>query len=84
MNDEEKTKFRAWLKKNTDLGDATIGDTVSRLGRIERIAGLQGNMPADDFLFKLTKKKEFADLSRSVKSQLRKAYKLYCSFLSRK
>lgn len=83
MTDEEKTKFRAWLKRNTDLGDNTIGDTVCRLGRVEKIISLQSNIPADDFLFKLTKKSEFSDLSPSVKSQLRNAYKLYHSFHSR-
>lgn len=77
MNDKEKDHFRAWLKKNTSLSEKVIRDTVSRLGRIERITPLTTDGAAEDFLFRLGKKPAFADLGQTVKSQLRRAYNLY-------
>ncbi len=77
MNENDKVAFRTWLKKHTKLSDKVIRDTSSRLCRVEKIIPLQTNVEADDFLFKLSKDKGFDNLSSSVKSQLKRAYRLY-------
>jgi hypothetical protein len=80
LNEGEKEQFRIWLKKHTHLLDKSISDTVCRIGRIDTLSKIQTNLPVDDFLFKLTKNLQFSRLTPSVKSQLRKAYKLYHAF----
>lgn len=80
VTQDEKQRFRAWLGRNTDLSEKAMGDVVSRLTRIEKITPLHVNGAADDFLFKLGKKSEFSSLGQAVKSQLKRAYKLYHQF----
>jgi hypothetical protein len=77
MNEKEKDHFREWLQKNTDLSTKVIGDTVSRLSRVENITPLTTDGAAEDFLFKLGKKPAFTNLGQSVKSQLKRSYNLY-------
>ncbi len=80
LTQDEKQRFRAWLGRSTDLSEKAMGDVVSRLTRIEKITPLHVNGAADDFLFKLGKKSEFSSLGQAVKSQLKRAYKLYHQF----
>ena len=77
MDESERIRFCAWLKQQSDLSDNVIRDTASRLCRIEKIMPLNTNGATDDFIFRLGKKAEFSKLSQSVKSQLKRAYKLY-------
>lgn len=69
--------FKEWLKNNTAYSDAVIGDTISRMKRADSI--LEWNT-ADTYLFYLEKKQNFEILSVSVRSQIRKAVKLYSSY----
>lgn len=84
VTQNEKQSFRAWLERNTDLSDKAMGDVVSRLTRITKITPLHINVAADDFLFNLGKRAEFLSLGQAVKSQLKRAYKLYYQFKSGK
>lgn len=69
--------FKEWLKNNTEYSDAVIGDTISRMKRADSI--LEWNT-ADTYLFYLEKEQNFEILSVSVRSQIRKAVKLYSSY----
>jgi hypothetical protein len=80
ITQDDKYKFRAWLKQNTNLSQKAIGDVVSRINRINKIIPLHANGAADDFLFNLGKNIEFLSLRQTVKSQLKRAYKLYYQF----
>ena len=69
--------FKEWLKNNTEYSDAVIGDTISRMKRADGI--LEWNT-ADTYLFYLEKEQNFEILSVSVRSQIRKAVKLYSAY----
>ena len=69
--------FKEWLKDNTEYSDAVIGDTASRIKRADSI--LKWN-ETDTYLFYLEKEQEFQTLSVSVRSQMRKAVKLYSAY----
>jgi hypothetical protein len=77
---DERKAFRIWLKRNTKLSDKAAGDVVSRLARIEKITPIHTQRSAEDFLFNLGKKAEYTELSRDVRSQLKRAYTFYCEF----
>ena len=69
--------FKEWLKNNTEYSDAVIGDTASRMKRADSI--LEWN-DTDTYLFYLEKEQKFEILSVSVRSQMRKAVKLYSAY----
>ncbi len=69
--------FKEWLKKHTEYSDAVIGDTVSRIKRADGI--LEWNS-SDAYLFYLEKEQGFESLTVSVRSQIRKAVKLYTAY----
>ena len=69
--------FKEWLKDNTKYSDAVIGDTASRMKRADSI--LEWN-DTDTYLFYLEKEQKFEILSVSVRSQMRKAVKLYSAY----
>lgn len=69
--------FKEWLKDNTDYSDAVISDTASRIKRADNILEWNGT---DTYLFYLEKEQKFEVLSVSVRSQIRKAVKLYSTY----
>ncbi len=73
----EAEQFRQWLKDTTEYSDAVICDTVSRIKRADSI--LQWN---DDevYQFYLERSDNFKALSVSVRSQLKRAVKLYRAY----
>lgn len=73
----QSDKFKNWLQNNTSYSNAVISDIVSRMKRADHI--LEWNN-SDTYLFYLEKKQEFMLLSVSVRSQLRKAAKLYATY----
>jgi len=79
LTQNERVRFRSWLKRKTDLSDKVVSDTASRLARIATIAPLHTDVPVDEFLFRLGKNKKFCALGVEVRSQLRRAYALYHS-----
>lgn len=76
MKDEKE--FREWLSKNTTCSNDALSDIVCRFKRATRI---QPWDDAETYLFYLEKKEEFQKLSMFVKSQIRRAVRLYCEFL---
>lgn len=66
--------FRQWLKDNTTYSNAVIGDMVSRARQADSILCWDDS---ETYLFYLEKEKDFRLLSVSVRSQLRRAVKLY-------
>ena len=84
VTQDERTNFQTWLKQNTSLSSKPIGDVASRLARVEKMVRLNTSIPPDEFLFGLGKKAEFSGLSASVKSQLKRAYRLFHQFRNSK
>ena len=73
----DAAQFKTWLEENTPYSSAVIGDTVSRLRRADSILEITEE---EVYLFYLERKPEFKALSMSVKSQIKKAVRLYLTF----
>lgn len=72
--------FSEWLKSQTTLTTNVVNDTNSRLNRVKRLIGDVDNDNVDALLNKLENEEAFLSLSRTVKSQLRRALRLYCEY----
>ena len=71
-------EFRAWLKAETNYSKETISNIVSRIRRADDI------LPWFDeqlYLFKLEQELDSQVVSRFVRSQIKKAVKLYFNFV---
>lgn len=73
----EIDQFKCWLKENTSYSNAVISDTVSRIKRADGILAWQDD---DIYLFYLERKAEYKALSVSVRSQIKRAVKLYSDY----
>lgn len=73
----ETEQFRSWLKANTAYSDAVIGDTVSRIKRADNILEWDDN---EVYQFYLEHNENYQLLSVSVRSQIKKAVKLYRTY----
>lgn len=73
----DAAQFKTWLEENTPYSNAVIGDTVSRLRRADSILEVTEE---EVYLFYLERKPEFKALSMSVRSQIKKAVRLYLTF----
>jgi len=71
-------RFREWLDDNTEYTKATKSNIVSRLKRANNICPII-NEPV--YLFNLSQESEFQILTVSVKSQVRRAVKMYFKFM---
>ncbi|MCH5337337.1 MAG: hypothetical protein J1E03_01015 [Acetatifactor sp.] len=69
--------FKQWLISNTAYSSRVIGNIISRLNRADRIHPVR---PEEIYLFELEHVDKFKNLSVTVRSQLRKAVKLYLEF----
>ncbi len=79
----EMGPFKAWLKRSIGLSTESAKDVVSRLRRASNFVNVGAKLETDDLLHQLAKHPDFKDLSGSVRSQLRRAIKLYREFLAR-
>lgn len=70
-------EFKCWLVENTSYSAPVVSDTVSRIKRADKI--LEWN-EEDIYQFRLEQKEEYKLLSVSVRSQIKKAVKLYTEF----
>ncbi len=70
--------FQKWLDANSTYTKATKSNIVSRLRRADKLIPVIGD-PV--YLFNLSQCAEFAELSVSVKSQIRRAVKIYHNYL---
>lgn len=73
----EAEQFKNWLKENTSYSSPVISDTVSRLKRADGILSWQDD---EVYLFFLERKDEYRSLSVSVRSQIKRAVKLYSNY----
>lgn len=71
-------RFREWLNDNTDYTKETKSNIVSRLKRANNICSII-NEPV--YLFKLSQETEFQNLTVSVKSQVKRAVKIYFKYI---
>ena len=74
-----KEGFKEWLKDNTDYSSKVIGDQICRMGRADTIRKWDGD---DAYLFYLEKEDAFISMTVSVRSQMRKAVKLYSAYVN--
>ena len=73
--------FRQWLVSNTTYSNRVVSNTISRLKRADRMHPVR---PEEVYLFELEHTDEFNSLSVTVKSQIRKAVKLYFQYAKSK
>ncbi len=73
----DAASFKDWLKQNTSFQRKAINDTVSRLKRADSIIPFNGD---DYYIAQLGNSDSFKNLSVYVRSQLRRAVKLYQQF----
>lgn len=71
-------QFRAWLKENTTYSDAVINDTISR---VKRADGILEWYDDEVYLFYMERNEKYQSLSKSVRSQIKKAVKLYFEYV---
>lgn len=71
--------FEEWLEKKKQFTSRSAGDVVSRIKRAESLLGLKTKSPSL-MLSRLAESKAFSSLSVSVKSQLRRAFRLLSEF----
>jgi hypothetical protein len=75
----DRGEFKQWLKDRTTLSERAISDTASRANRGLQFLG-KSNAGLESQLNALESCTEFTKLSMSVKSQIRKALRLYSEF----
>lgn len=77
-------RFRTWLENTQDYTPRTISNVLSRLKRAGRILNAS-RLSSDplDTIHALERRKEFTNLSASVRSQIKKAVRLHSIFLHR-
>lgn len=73
----ELNNFKVWLENTTDYSKATISNTCSRVRRADKILPWFND---EVYLFHLEQTNEFQSLQCSIKSQIRKAVKLYIEY----
>ncbi len=71
------TGFKQWLSENTAYSHDVINDVVSRIRRADSLLEIYND---EIYLFYLGKQENFKELSASVRSQVKKAVKLYLDF----
>lgn len=69
--------FRQWLISNTTYSSRVVSNIISRLNRADRMHPVY---PEEIYLFELEHTDKFKNLSTTVKSQIRKAVKLYFQY----
>ena len=70
----DEKEFRAWLTNKYTYSPAVVGDIVSRFKRANRILEFNSD---DAYQFRLEQEEIYKSLSVSVRSQIKKAVKLY-------
>lgn len=69
--------FKEWLTENTNFSKRVVGNTVCRMRRVDRIQDWDED---EHYLYNLEKNDEFLELTVSVKSQCRRAVRLYTAY----
>ena len=77
----ELNSFKSWLEDNTSYSSRVISNIVSRFKRADSILPWFND---EVYQFRLEQEECYKALSVSVRSQIKKAVKLYFSFYSSK
>jgi hypothetical protein len=77
-------EFSAWLTKSTDLTTRSLRDLVSRARRVNSMVDIAKTKSAAELEYKLSESAEFLECTPTVRSQLRRASKLYKDFLGQR
>lgn len=74
--------FRAWLRSRHDYTPRAAGDVLSRLRRINRLIGDGENAvpTARDAIRRLREREEYGAMTKSVRSQMKRAVELHDEF----
>ncbi len=75
-------EFRQWLEDTTDLSTRSVGDTVSRLRRLRQFVDPLAVQSEAELEFKLRSHPASEQLKPTVRSQLKRAGRLYRQFRS--
>ena len=78
----DKTGFKTWLEENFDYSARSTGDIISRVNRCFAIFPTK-ETPNDYYLYLLDQNDGFSTLSVNVKSQMRRAMRLYIEYCMR-
>ena len=70
--------FKAWLHSNTKYSEKVICDIISRLRRVDNILPWSNE---EIYQFNLEHNKQYDELSVSVRSQCKRAVKLYSQYV---
>jgi len=77
---EEYACFRDWLVASKSLTKNSADDVVSRIKRAKNIMEIDVPLDVETLLFHFTAKPAFKTLTITVRSQLKRAVKLYKEF----
>lgn len=80
LNETTVAAFKGWLIEDDGLGERSASSAVSRLSRANSIVALGKAGTEAGYLAELSDNNEFAELTPTVKSQIRGAVKKYYSF----
>lgn len=74
--------FRAWLRSRHEYTPRAAGDVLSRLRRLNRLIGDGENAvpTAEDAIRRLRERDEYALMTKSVRSQMKRAFELHNEF----
>ena len=75
------TEFKEWLFDNTEYSMAVISDISSRVKRADKILPWYND---EVYIFRLEQLDEYKKITCSVRSQIKKAVKLYFAFVKSK
>ena len=76
---QDMNSFKNWITNNTSYSKATVSDTVSRVKRANSILPIFDDIV---YQFRLEQTDEYKQLSCAVRSQIKKAIKLYFEYLN--
>ena len=68
--------FKVWLAQRKKLSERTVNDIISRLNRGAAIVPGFEKKRADEIIMLLNREEEFQKISSTVKSQIRRAFRL--------
>ena len=77
---ENYSDFREWLQNNKSFTKNSAEDVVSRIKRAKNIMEIDVPIDIETLLFHFMGKPAFKTLTTTVKSQLKRAIKLYKEF----
>jgi len=74
------TDFQKWLIDTKSMSEKSAGDVVSRLKRANTIIEIDVPLEIETLLFHFSGKSAFKALTQTVRSQLKRAIRLYKEF----